>query len=95
MKAASAIDLPLSMTVNANAFIASTDCRFGRSVGTCTTAVLRTRYTGPRIIRAKLVADTERDAPGLAFCKQTFRTDKLSITRDIGARSSCEHGCMR
>jgi hypothetical protein len=82
----------LASTVDAGAFIASTDCTFGRGFGGCTTTVVPTPHAGPRIIRVTPSADTERDAQWEVACKPTFRTDKLGVTRYIYAREGCEFG---
>jgi hypothetical protein len=92
MKTATAILMLMGMTVHANAFIASTDCSFGRGFVACTTTVLRPQDAGPRIIHARPVADAERDRQWVAFCKPTFRTDKLGVTRYVYAREGCEYG---
>jgi hypothetical protein len=92
MKTVTAIVMLLAMTAHANAFISSTDCRFGRGFGGCTTTVVTTPDAGPRIIRVMPVANAERDAQWEAACKPTFRTDKLGVTRYVYAREGCEFG---
>jgi hypothetical protein len=89
---ATAIAMLLAMTVDANAFISSTDCKFGRGFGGCTTTVVPTSDAGPRIIRMVPVADAERDGQWEMFCEPTFRTDKLGVTRYVYAREGCEYG---
>jgi hypothetical protein len=89
---ATAIVMLLAMTVRANAFIASTDCTFGRGFDGCTTIVVPTPDAGPRIIHLEPVLDAERDRQWMAFCKPTFRTDKLGVMRYVYAHKGCEYG---
>jgi hypothetical protein len=82
----------LASTADAGAFIASTDCTFGRGVVGCSTTIVPTPDAGPRIIHVMPVADAERDAQWEAACKPTFRTDKLGVSRYVYAREGCEFG---
>jgi hypothetical protein len=92
MKAATAIAMLLAMTAHASAFVSSTDCRFGRGFGGCTTTIVPTPDAGPRIIRVTPSADTEAAAQWETVCKPTFSTDKLGVTRYVYAREGCEFG---
>jgi hypothetical protein len=87
-----ALAMLLASTVDAGAFIASTDCTFGRSVVGCSTTIVPTPDAGPRIIHVMPVADAERDAQWVAACKPTFRTDKLGVTHYVYVREGCEFG---
>jgi hypothetical protein len=89
---ATAIAMLLATTVNADAFIASTDCRFGRGFGGCTMTIVPIPDAGPRIIHAMPAADPEREARWETACKPTFRTDKLGVTHYVYARKGCEFG---
>jgi hypothetical protein len=89
---ATAIAMLLATTVNADAFISSTDCKFGRGFGGCTTTVVPTPDAGPRIILVAPSFYAEREAQWTASCKPTFRTDKLGVTRYVYAREGCEYG---
>jgi hypothetical protein len=87
-----ALAMLLASTVDAGAFISSTDCRFGGGFGGCTTTIVPTPDAGPRIIHVTPVVDTERDAHWEAACKPMFRTDKLGVTHYVYAREGCEFG---
>jgi hypothetical protein len=87
-----ALAMLLASAVNADAFISSTDCRFGRGLGGCTTTVVPIPDAGPRIILVAPSFNAEREAQWEAFCKPTFRTDKLGVTRYVYAREGCEYG---
>jgi hypothetical protein len=67
-----ALAMLLASAVNADAFISSTDCRFGRGLGGCTTTVVPIPDAGPRIILVAPSFNAEREAQWEAFCKPTF-----------------------